>query len=458
MKRLILITFVTVLSMQCFSQELKRKGQLGIAMQALNDSIANVHQVKPNKGIFILEVVPNSTAEKIGLKNEDILITINQKATNSIQDVVTNLQHIRSGGPIQLEWLHNGVLKKKKGYMLPRPKETSEIADVFYESVSYEGHHLRTILHTPKQIENPPVVFFLQGYVCQTVEALSEHNPVKKMIDSWIKSGYAVFRVEKPGMGDSDCEKGCMELNFNEEHQAFDKAYIHLAKDHRIDTNNIFLFGHSMGGVIAPLLAKEHQPRGVITYGTVVKSWFEYLQELTRIQGEYFNSPFEEIENDVRRSTPFWYQLLVEQKSNYAILQDDSIKTLLKSQDLLDDFESGYFTNRHYSFWASLNQINLYKAWKEVQCDVLALYGEFDIQALNETHIKTIAKIVNSSNPGKGNWAIIPKTDHGFIEFNSMQENVSTLNSGAYMNAVVNSYSPRVVVKTIEWMNQIKKK
>ena len=44
-----------------------------------------------------------------------------------------------------------------------------------------------------------------------------------------------------------------------------------------IDSENIFLFGHSLGGVTAPLIAAEVPVRGIINYGSVATTWYEYL-------------------------------------------------------------------------------------------------------------------------------------------------------------------------------------
>ena len=51
-----------------------------------------------------------------------------------------------------------------------------------------------------------------------------------------------------------------------------------------IKKDEIFLFGHSMGGTTAPLLATQYQPKGVIVYGTGFKPWSEYLNDAYLIQ------------------------------------------------------------------------------------------------------------------------------------------------------------------------------
>ena len=51
-----------------------------------------------------------------------------------------------------------------------------------------------------------------------------------------------------------------------------------------VDRDNIVIFGHSMGGVMAPLIAAEAPVKGIAVYGTVAKTWYEYFGENFRRQ------------------------------------------------------------------------------------------------------------------------------------------------------------------------------
>ena len=447
--------FSILLTVSCNAQDLKRKAQLGILMSPLADSTAESLNINKGKGLFINEVIENSTVTKVGMKPGAVLLKLNKVEVNSNADLFAQISNLRAGDPIQFEFIQDGKIISKSTKAAERPKEINKSANVYYEQISFKDKTSRTILHTPKGVSNPPVVFYLQGYTCGSIDfSGQEFNPAYKLIQQWVDAGYAVFRVEKPGVGDSESNKPCSEINFNEEVEAFRQAYLHLQKDKRINSDNIFLFGHSMGGIIAPILAKEFKPKGVITFGITVNSWFEYLQELTRVQGEMFHTPYNEIEENFRRSLPFWYELLVEQKSNTEILENDFIRKNFEEDEIIEQFKSGQYMARHYTFWSTLNQVNLYKTWLEIESNVLALYGEFDIQALNAKHIKTIANIVNAGHEGNGEYKVIPKTDHGFVHFDSMEENVSALSNGNYFQLIRDNYNPSTGDYTIEWMNK----
>lgn len=441
-----------------FSQTtpLKRKAALGISLQVNNDSIALSNNLNTNDGILVLEVLPGGSAEKLGLKTNDIIVNINQISIETIQDLHFALSNLRAEEQLSIEYLRNGKLKTTKGKAIAKPLETSDYADVYYEEVYYEGNKLRSILHMPTGVEKPPVIFYIQGYTCQSIDfSMSPNITIRKLIDDWVKNGYAVYRVEKPNIGDSQCDKGCMELNFSEEVEVFRQGYLRLTQDPRIDLDQIFIFGHSIGGIIAPVIASEFEPKGVITYGTVVNTWFEYMQDLTRVQGDIFGRRDVEVEREIRTLIPFWYALFIEKKSPIEILEQPKFKALLENEGTLADFENNLFIDRHYTYWTTIQDLALAKIWSNVKSYVLALHGEFDIQALHADHIYQIERIVNLSSPGKASAQLIKGADHGFVRFNSMEENIQTLNANQYGRALHEKYHEGIAQVTLEWMKNL---
>ena len=438
------------------AQELKRKASLGFSMQPMNDSIAVANNTEKGKGLFILKVFPNTTVSNMGMKDGAILTKINGNEINSIPMLFSELGTLLGGDQISMTFKQGGKTFTKKTKAIARPLETFDQANIYYSQVDYEGNQLRSILYTPKGVENPPVVYFLQGYICQSTEFATAPNfSIKKLINDWVLAGYAVYRVEKAGMGDSKCDKGCMDQNFIEEVEGFRQGYLSLQKNPLIDRENIFLFGHSMGGIVSPILAKEFNPKGVITYGIIINTWFEYMQDMTRVQGELFHTPFDEIERDLRRSTPFWYELLTTNKTNLEIIENESIRKVLADEEILETFKQGYFMDRHYTYWQTLNKISLINTWLEVESNVLAMYGEFDIEALNADHVKTIAAVINSKHPGNASYQVIPNADHGFVYFESMEKNIESHNSGTYSNRLRDSYHEGIAKATLKWMNEL---
>ncbi|MEZ4938508.1 MAG: alpha/beta hydrolase [Crocinitomicaceae bacterium] len=456
MKKLLILSVLFLFSANIFSQELKRRASLGIRMQDMNDSLQNITGYSKKSGAFVDLVIPNSTVDIAGMKSGAILLKINNIEITTIRDIGLAAGNLREEDPVELTYFQNGKTYIKKVKAVGRPKEKLANAVILYDVVEHKNLKLRSILATPKGVDHPPVVYFIQGYTCASTEfSMMPEISTMQLYADWIDAGYAVYRIEKAGMGDSEGDVDCMEMNFTEELEIFRQGYLALQKYTQINKKRIFIFGHSMGGVVAPLLAKEFQPFGVMTYGTLINTWFEYMQELTRVQGEMFHTPYAEIEEDIRRVTPFWYDYYILQKSNVDLLSNPAYYKMLDQEGTLEDFKKGIFMNRHYTFWQDLQQVSLVNNWLEVNSHVLAIYGEFDIQALNANHVKTIANIVNTKNPGKGSWKIIEDADHGFVSFKSMEENVAALNSGTYFQALMTNYNPNIALETIKWMDSL---
>lgn len=437
------------------AQTLKRKGLLGIMMQTLTDSIATQNNLKVKTGVHITTVMPNSTFANLGVKQGDVLTKLNGICVTTIQDVLAITRPLYEGDNLESEFYSNNSKKNKSTTLLGRPIEVFENGNVTYSEVVYEGNVLRNILVTPKQIRNAPVVYFLQGYTCGSVETVSNGNPMKKLLKDWIDAGFAVYRVEKPGVGDSMSTKHCMQISFDEEFTAFKEGYKDLLKQETIDTDNIFMFGHSMGGVIAPLLSEMKSPRGILTYGSIAQNWFDYMVDLYTIQPKHFGISDAQIIEDNKVNLKFNNDFLIKKLSGPKILENKDYAEFFSAS--IADFKQNQYIGRHFDFWQSLADIDIPEAWAKVKTNVFAMHGEFDIQAISPKGAQKIVEIVNK-NGGKGDFILVKKADHGFVNFNSMQHNVDTLGNGTYMAHARDNYSVLLGTESIKWMKaKIKK-
>ena len=445
--RLLIILLLTQNFLE--AQTLKRKGMLGVMMQTLTDSITTQNKVTLKEGVQINSVMPNSTFSNLGIQQGDVLTKLNGNKVTNIQQVLKITGQLFEGDKIEAEYYSNTKKVKRSTKLLARPIETFKNGNVTYGEVAYKDNVLRSILVTPKNIVKAPVVFFLQGYTCGTVETTTNDNPAKKLISDWVNAGFAVYRVEKPGVGDSQSKKPCSRISFNEELLAFKEGYKDLLQNKIIDTKNIFMFGHSMGGVIAPLLNEIKSPRGILTYGSIAQNWYDYMVDLYTIQPKHFGVSDAQIKEDNKINLKFNKDLLINKLSGLEILENKAYANFFSANE--SSFRQNQYLGRHFDFWQNLADVNIPKAWSKVKTNVLAMHGEFDIQAISPKGAKKIAEIVNNYG-GKADFLLVEKADHGFVNFNSMQHNVQTLNSGAYMSHARDNYSELLGKETVKWM------
>lgn len=256
-----------------------------------------------------------------------------------------------------------------------------------------------------------PTVLFLQGYPCRTAAPEDPRNFARnRMISRFVDAGYLVHIAEKPGLGGGNSTKACKDLLYREEVAAFSAVLDQLSASPDVDFERLFIFGHSMGGQTAPLIAQGRNVRGIVTYGIHAKPWFEFLIDLARAQAERIGIDPVVADRETRMMIPFLYDLMIA-KRDWNFLADQH-REALGIGILRADGE--YLNGRHYRFWADLNDAPLVENWAAYDGHVLALHGEYDIASISEEGAERIASIVNRHHPGQAEPGIIARTGHGF--------------------------------------------
>ena len=450
----ILLAFSTLVfsSTSVNSQSLKRSAFLGTQLTNLS---AAEEGTGADYGLYLSQILPNGSLGEMGVPANTVLQKINGVDIKSFQDIQIALSGIKVGDDLTIHVFENGVQRTYTGFAKGKPKENNPHATVEYGVVRYDGNALRSFLYLPNGVKQPPVVFFLQGYTCQSIE-MRDNNPAKQLINQWIEKGYAVYLVEKPGMGDSESDIPCMDIDFNQELLAFEKAYEALQQSPKIDRQNIFLFGHSMGGIIAPLLAQKTSPAGIMVFGIVGENWYDYMKRIYIEQPLIFGNNQEQINQDAQYYLPFVKDLLVHKKSNSELLENPVYGERLKQDGVADNLANGYFIMRHYKYWQTLADVDIPGIWAKVKAPVYVLHGEYDIQAIHPKYGEMIVTNVNNHG-GNALFELVPKTEHAFLQFDSRDEQLNTLNGGGYVAAFSTHFNANIAVKCLEWMNQHRK-
>lgn len=440
---------------QAQTQTLLRKGFIGVQTAPIADSITQKLQYKEKKGVWVQQVLPQSTAEKLGIKPQDILLTINQTLIESPQDIGMVAQTIREGNAISMSVWRKKKVIQLKGAVIARPLEKFEHSTAQYDQVAFKGGFLRMILNKPKINQAKyPTIFFIQGYTCGSVDNLSPTGIYHPMIESFARKGYAVVRVEKPGVGDCLNTPDCAQIDFPTELTAFETAYQQLKQYDFIDQQNIFIFGHSMGGVAAPLLAEKFQPKGVVVYGTLYEPWFEFELQMFRFQNALLYKDYVANERDMRLYHTLSYELYVLKKTPMELAKNPEFKRLLIRDWGFDGSEM--LAGRHYTYWQSIHDLELAKAWSKTESHVLTLYGEIDFEVFEPTAHQKIAEIVNHYHPGKGSFRQIKGTDHLFLKLGTMENYLKIRESGKMRDYYATHVNLDIFEVIDEWIKKIR--
>lgn len=451
MKKLLLLLSLLMVTSAGFSQDLQRRSSLGFSPVLLDSSRMTDYGLQTPKGVIITDILTEGTVSSIGAEEEDLLISLNDVQILSIQDLLVARDQKRAGDMVHATIIRDGSIVVLKGAAKPQPYEAHPNSEVIYDAFDFKHGRIRTIITKPKLPGKHPVIFFIPGYTCASIDNLHPIHPYRKLIDSLVALNYVVYRMEKPGIGDNENTGNCRELGFDQELESYFKGYDQLKKYSFIDQDNIFLWGHSMGGLYAPLIAAQKQPKGVLFYGMVHDSWTEYLLRMVRYQNPRINaSDYLETDTDVKNLYALLYEHYHLGKSSKELAKMPNYKKILE-RDFAFDGES-QILYRHEDFWREIYQHSMTKAFHDYNGYVLSMNGEADLEVVNSFSQREVIHIVNHYHEGKGEFCYFPKTDHSMIEVGTLEEGAQIRYQPRYREMLANNFNYQIVTKTHQWI------
>ncbi len=217
-------------------------------------------------GIEVRQVWPGSMAAQAGAQRGDLIRAFGG-AVAVVRDLADACRRWAER-PCRLVLERAGAELAEDLTYVPFPRE--EVAGA---EVSYGDHDgLRTILVTPTDART--VVCFLPGIAYESVDfALRQGSPSAHLLAGLARAGVATYRIERPGLGDSP---GPARDGFLEE-QAVYRAGLRALRAERAAFERVVIFGHSVGGMHAPMLADLAD--ALIVYGSSARRWSTCLRE-----------------------------------------------------------------------------------------------------------------------------------------------------------------------------------
>ncbi len=438
---------ITLIMLLClagkgFSQSVQRKAMMGIRLS------------ETEKGLRVDSILINSTGEFLKLKKHDILVSLNNKELKTIDAYNRIATQIRYNDQVSFKLIRGSKQLSLSGKALARPLETSAYADVFYDLVKFRQGYLRAITRKPKGKEHLPCILLIPGYGCGSIENYSgSYNG--RLIDEWLKNGYAVVTIEKSGLGDSyNCEP-CGEADLATDIESYHAGYMYMKSLAFADTSNLFIWGHSLGGMVAPEVAKRHHPKGVLVFGTVFRPWSEFLLEMHRIQKPLLEGmSYEDTEAFTRLIQKVYYEFFVLKRTREQLYANPEYKNIVATEL---EYKAGN-TNmwgRHWRFWQQIDSLNLAKTWSSLSCEVLVLNGATDYEQCAPIEPILIEKTVNTMHPGNATRIQIEELDHFMMKSKTYEEAAANFKSQEYSKG---NFNQAIADESIRWLNRVSKK
>jgi photosystem II stability/assembly factor-like uncharacterized protein/pimeloyl-ACP methyl ester carboxylesterase len=442
MKKQLIVYFLIIISLRANAQ-LERKALFGAQIEYINENGI--------KGCKVLRVL-RGTAQELKLKENDIIQQVGQSSFNSNDEFINEFLTYSPGKEVQLQVLRGKKKMTLKAKAVGRPYETDDNSKVIYDEAAYRGGQLRVIINKPFKEEKMPAMLFIPGYTCSSIDELSNNHPYKRIVDAYVDAGYVTLRIEKSGLGDSKNTPKCESCNLLDEIENFEVGLKKLKSLPYVDTNQVFIFGHSMGGIVAPAISAKHKVAGVVVFGTLAMSWFEYQLEMYRLQNALAGMNPIEVEKSVLEQYDLNYRFFVKKEKLEDIAKDPLADSLLRATWQYDG--KGKIYDRNAEYWRQIQDYPLLENWKNTSAKVLVQYGESDFQAFSKAAHEQIVNTVNHFNPGNASIITFPKTDHFFAQSGSMQEAYNKFAEGKYQQ-LFDEYNFEVGKSAVQWSNSV---
>jgi alpha-beta hydrolase superfamily lysophospholipase len=289
-------------------------------------------------GVRIAGVLVGGMAESAGLVAGDELVALAAQPVRNLRELAAALRAAGTSRTTELAYVRDGVRHVIATDVIAMPCEP----DAEYGELVVDGARLRTIA---VQAAAPrALVLVIQGIACESIDhALDPDAPLAALVTGWARAGYSSLRFDKRGVGDSEGAP-CATIDFHTE-LADARAALALAEAAARERGiPLVVFGHSVGGIIAALLARE--VASVIVYGTPVTRWLDCLLDSTE------------------------RQLVMRGAGG-----DEIAARLAAIRDLA---RTGELNGRSAAYHEQLHALDLEAAWREVTAPVLVLRGEHD--------------------------------------------------------------------------------
>jgi pimeloyl-ACP methyl ester carboxylesterase len=278
-----------------------------------------------------------------------------------------------------------------------------------------DGIKLQTIVTQPEGHKGRlPAILFVQWLSCDSVAiSTNPRDGWSAMLSRIVReSGALVWRTEKRGIGSS--EGDCTTMDYDTELADHRDALQALMRHPNVDPQRVVIFGGSIGGTYASLLAADADVAGVMVWGAGATTWAERMLKFERNALELGETKFAQLGEEMTSRVKFFERYLLDAQTPQQIAKQDPTLGGVWSSIVGTSATDHY--GRPFAFHQQAQRADWAGAWSRVRAPVLVLYGEYDwFESADAASL--IARIVNAKSPSRGTFVIVPGMNHHFTVF-----------------------------------------
>jgi alpha-beta hydrolase superfamily lysophospholipase len=422
------------------SDALPRRGFFGAQVESVPESLTTKLGLPSGRGVLVKALAADGAARVAGVAARDVILSVDGVDVNDPRAFVALVREHRAGDQFRVTLLRDGKRLRKVIAVKPLPLESDPSFDVLYRSVVVDGGRLRTIVTKPKAPGRHPAVLLIGGLGCYSLDGIGEGHAYGKILYALTRQGYVTMRVEKRGMGDSEgAPCSSPQTDLRAEVGGFVAGLEALKSYDFVEASSVVVFGHSMGGIVAPLVVNRSPASGVIVAGTIGTSIVEHELANLRRQLVLRGADYADVDAIVRQKEACNHRLYVERQTPEQIAKDAPGCTKLPIQPAAP-----------YTYMQQAAALSLAKEWQGVEVPVLVVYGGADYRTSVDEH-QYLANMINSRCPGRATFVQIAEMDHGFAQASSQRASLQRTSDSNAQEV----FQPRFLDEVQRWLKSL---
>lgn len=250
-----------------------------------------------------------------------------------------------------------------------------------------------------------PAILILPWMDCASlaIPAAKQHGFQIVMRHIVERSGFAVGRVQKPGVGGS--AGVCRDTDFDQELAGYRASFQALSRDAWVDPARIAVMGQSFSGGVVPLVPESGKAAGYLVVNSWVRTWLERLLEFERNLMLQDKTDPRTLAARMRAFSELYGAYLNERITpGEAIARRPQLAAVWKG-------EGTHQYGRPAAFFHQLQALNLEDEWSRVTTPTLVVWGASDIVMHRVDH-ERISALVNANRAGAATLHTVPRAGH----------------------------------------------
>ena len=387
--------------------ELQSRGFAGFGYRDLTSADLDSLLVSSTAGALINLIVPGSPADSAGLRLGDVLRSYDGEEISDSSRLPDVIRTHHAGDSIALGIVRRGKPVKLTFTLGTAPRESAGDLDVQYTCFESSGTRLRAVVTSPPGSAGRrlPALLIVSALGSPRLAQAPSYNMMTELAHAISGKGFRVLRFELRGYGDSEGED-YRTADFDAEVADNLAAFDYLAGRPDVDPEQVFVMGHSTGGMVGALVAGRRPCAGFVTSCTVGRTFYERSLETLRLQSDLAGDPPAKADTKLKE-----YMNLMA-----SAARGDSLQTILLLNPELGKYvnKSGrIMDDRTLDYWRGQLNLNLPEAYGKITAPVLVIYCASDFITQQACHERIRDVLVSSGNKDV-TLEIVPETDHAY--------------------------------------------